>query len=65
MKPEQIKENFEEQLKSANEQIEKLQAEIAKLSEYRIKLIGGLETLQLMEEKEEEVTEATTEVVSE
>lgn len=64
MNPEKIKENFEEQLKSSNEQIEKLQAEITKLTEYRLKLIGGLETLQLMN-NEEEVTEAQTEVVEE
>jgi len=64
MNPEKIKENFEEQLKNANEQIEKLQAEIAKLSEYRLKLIGGLETIQLLE-PDEEVTTAETEVVEE
>ena len=50
---EKIKESFEEQLKNANEQIEKLQSELARLTEYRVKLIGGLETLQLLEEPEE------------
>lgn len=57
--PDKIKESFEEQLKNANEQIEKLQAELARLTEYRTKLIGGLETLQLLEQPEgEEGTEA-------
>ncbi len=50
---EKIKESFEEQLKNANEQIEKLQSELARLTEYRVKLIGGLETLQLLEQPEE------------
>jgi hypothetical protein len=50
---EKIKESFEEQLKNANEQIEKLQSELARLTEYRTKLIGGLETLQLLEQPEE------------
>jgi len=50
--PDKIKESFEEQLKNANEQIEKLQAELSRLTEYRVKLIGGLETLQLLEQPE-------------
>lgn len=50
---EKIKESFEEQLKNANEQIEKLQSELSRLTEYRVKLIGGLETLQLLEQPEE------------
>lgn len=53
-----IKESFEEQLKNANEQIEKLQSELTRLTEYRVKLIGGLETLQLLEQPEEETEES-------
>ena len=54
-----IKENFEEQLKTTNDQIEKLQSELNRLAEYRVKLIGGLETIKLLEEPEEleEITE--------
>jgi len=51
--PQKIKESFEEQLKTANEQIEKLQSELNRLTEYRVKLIGGLETIQLLEQPEE------------
>jgi ferritin-like metal-binding protein YciE len=53
-----IKESFEEQLKNTNEQIEKLQSELNRLTEYRVKLIGGLETLQLLEQPEEETEES-------
>jgi hypothetical protein len=58
-KQEQIKETFEEQLKTVTEKIEEHQTELSRLVEYRTKLLGGLETLQLLEEKEgsEEVLE--------
>ncbi len=58
-KQEQIKETFEEQLKTVTEKIEEHQTELSRLVEYRTKLLGGLETLQLLEEKEgsEEVAE--------
>ena len=49
-----IRENFEEQLKSCNENIDKLQQELVKLQEYRVKLVGGIETLDLLEKEEEE-----------
>lgn len=64
MTPESIKESFEEQLKNTNDQIQKLQSEIARLNEYRVKLIGGLETLNLLEgnEETEEAVEAAVEV---
>lgn len=60
-----LKENFENQLKSANEQIAQLEADLEKAKEYRLKLQGGLETLILLEnEGEESPTETTpTEVV--
>lgn len=63
MTPDKIKESFEEQLKNTNEQIQKLQSEIARLNEYRTKLIGGLETIQLLEGEETEgVSEPEVEV---
>jgi len=63
MGPDKIKESFEEQLKNTEEQIQKLQSEIVRLNEYRTKLVGGLETLQLLEGgSSEEVTEPEVEV---
>lgn len=59
--PDKIKESFEEQLKTANEKIEQLQSELTRLNEYRTKLIGGLETLQLLEQPQEETEEEVTE----
>jgi hypothetical protein len=59
-----LKENFENQLKSANEQITQLEADLEKAKEYRLKLQGGLETLALLNPESEEPTETTpTEVV--
>jgi len=49
-----IRENFTEQLKTCNENIDKLQKELVKLQEYRVKLVGGIETLDLLDKEEEE-----------
>lgn len=57
-----LKENFENQLKSANEQIAQLESDLEKAKEYRLKLQGGLETLALLNPPEEEATEAPVEV---
>jgi hypothetical protein len=57
-----LKENFENQLKSANEQIAQLETDLEKAKEYRLKLQGGLETLALLNPPEEEATEAPVEV---
>lgn len=62
MDTEQLKKNFEEQLATTDKQIAELEENLAKAKEYRLKLQGGLETLALLEPKEEtEVSE--TEVV--
>jgi hypothetical protein len=45
-----LKENFESQVKTVNEQISKLEEELTKAREYKLKLEGGLETLGLLEE---------------
>lgn len=59
-----LKENFENQLKTANEQIAQLEADLEKAKEYRLKLQGGLETLTLLENEENAVEETTpTEVL--
>ena len=48
-----LKENFKTQLTNVDGQIAKLEDEIAKAKEYRLKLQGGLETLELLEPTEE------------
>lgn len=48
-----LKENFQTQLTNVEGQITKLEDEIAKAKEYRLKLQGGLETLELLEPTEE------------
>ena len=45
-----LKENFESQVKTVNEQISKLEEELTKAREYKLKLEGGLETLGLLEQ---------------
>jgi hypothetical protein len=49
----QLKENFTNQLNTVDGQIAKLEEELAKAKEYRIKLQGGLETLELLNPSEE------------
>jgi hypothetical protein len=63
----QLKENFEKQLAEAEKQIAELQDNLTKATEYRTKLLGGLETLRILAEgdgSEEPLAEAApTEVV--
>ena len=58
MDPAQLKKNFEEQIASTVKQITELEANLTKAKEYKIKLEGGLETLNLLEEKPAEGGEA-------
>ena len=51
MDPVTLKKNFEEQIASTDKQITELQENLTKAKEYKIKLQGGLETLNLLEEK--------------
>ena len=61
MDTEQLRKNFEEQLASTDKQIAELEANLAKAREYKLKLAGGLETLDLLASKEEpEAQEETT-----
>ena len=46
-----LKGEFEAQLKDADTKITKVKEELVKLNEYRTKLVGGLETLALLEEQ--------------
>lgn len=52
--PEQLRENFDKQLANAEKQILDLKENLAKAEEYRLKLIGGLETLNLLNPPAEE-----------
>ncbi len=53
MNLEELKKNFEDQLEVAEKQISELQSNLEKATEYKLKLQGGLETLQLLEQQEE------------
>lgn len=61
MDTEQLKANFEEQLGKAEQQIAELESNLEKAKEYKLKLQGGLETLQLLEKQAEESEEAPAE----
>lgn len=54
MDAETLKKNFEEQISNTVKQITELEENLVKAKEYRIKLEGGLETLRLLENPEEE-----------
>lgn len=56
-----LKKNFEEQIATTEKQIAELEDSLTKAKEYRIKLQGGLETLGLLEEKEETAEEPAAE----
>ena len=58
MDTEALKKNFEEQLLQADKQIAELETNLTKAKEYKLKLMGGLETLGLLENPpSEEATE--------
>jgi hypothetical protein len=59
MDPVTLKENFTNQIKTLDEQIAQLEAEREKAKEYKLKLLGGLETLELLLSQEESITEAS------
>jgi hypothetical protein len=48
-----LKSEFEGQLKDIEVKLAKAKEELTKMEEYKLKLIGGLETLALLEPKEE------------
>lgn len=47
---EALKNNFDEQLAQAEKQISELETNLEKAREYRTKLLGGLETLNLLKD---------------
>jgi hypothetical protein len=54
MEIDQLRKNFDEQITATEKQIDELESNLVKAKEYRTKLQGGLETLNLLENKEEE-----------
>ena len=58
MDPAQLKANFEEQIGKTDTQIAELETNLAKAKEYKLKLVGGLETLGLLEQEEPPATDA-------
>ena len=53
MDTETLRKNFKEQIDTADKQILELKTQLSKTEEYRTKLLGGLETLDLLEQKQE------------
>ena len=51
-----LKTNFQNQLKEIDEKIAQIQSELEKAKEYKLKLQGGLETLELLEQQETETS---------
>jgi len=47
-----LKANFQNQLKEIDEKIEQIQSELLKAKEYKLKLQGGLEALELIGQAE-------------
>jgi hypothetical protein len=64
--PEELKENFTKQLEELEDKIKELEKQLTTAREYKLKLVGGLETIALMEDtSEESVEESSVEVVTE
>lgn len=57
MDPSSLRDNFNNQIKTTSEQIVQLEEQLEKLKEYKLKLVGGLETLDLLEQSEETTEE--------
>ena len=60
MDPAQLKKNFEEQIATTEKQIRELEENLTKAREYKIKLVGGLETIGLLSGEEAPPTEPPT-----
>lgn len=59
MDPAQLKKNFEEQIATTEKQISELEENLVKAKEYKLKLVGGLETLGLLEGEPETPAQET------
>ena len=65
MDPTQLKKNFEEQISQTEKQIKELETNLTKAKEYKLKLVGGLEPLTLLEENPEETAASAPETPAE
>ena len=54
MDPADLKLEFQKQVKDADGKIAEAEKNLAQLKEYKVKLLGGLETLELLNPKTEE-----------
>jgi hypothetical protein len=61
----QLKQNFENQLNEIDAKILKIEEELSKAKEYKLKLQGGLETLELLSKEPEEIPMPEIEVMEE
>ena len=61
MNPVLLKENFTNQIKTVDDQIKQLESDLEKAKEYKLKLLGGLETLELLIKEETPNEELTIE----
>ena len=59
MDPSALRIEFEKQLKDSETKIAQAEEQLAKLKEYRLKLQGGMETLDLLAPKNEEQVETS------
>ena len=57
MDPASLKLEFDKQVKDADAKIAEAEKQLAQLKEYKTKLLGGLETLELLAPKSEEQVE--------
>ena len=57
MDPASLKLEFDKQVKDADAKITEAEKQLAQLKEYKLKLLGGLETLELLAPKSEEQVE--------
>lgn len=57
----ELREDFKNQIRNVNERIGILTQELESLKEIRIKIIGGLETLQIIDPVQEESSTETSE----
>lgn len=60
----ELKDNFTNQLKEIDEKIEQIQDELRKAKEYKLKLEGGLETIQMLLKEEPIMETPSPEVVA-
>ena len=60
-----LKENFHNQLKEIDEKLTQIKSELSKAQEYKLKLQGCLETLELLEKSEDSLSMPEVEEITE